>query len=112
MLEDKTILVVQPKWLIAEALSLAPKARGANVLSAPDASTGLAFVSHPGLSAAVLNSESQEICAVLAQRNIPYLVYTGKIDVEGCDQGPIVYKPESAQASAAQVQQLIDEHQH
>lgn len=110
MLGNATILIVQKSWPIANHLATAFERRGARTFCAPDAASALPFVHEPELSAAVLDSESQLLCAALSQRHIPYVIYTGRSKVNDCDQGPMIRKPAASEEVVSEVSALIGQH--
>jgi DNA-binding response OmpR family regulator len=110
MLGNATILIVQKSWPIANNLATAFERHGARTFYAPDAASALPFVHGPELSAAVLDSESQLLCAALSQRQIPYVVYTARSEVNDCDRGPMIRKPAASEEIISEVTALIGQH--
>jgi DNA-binding response OmpR family regulator len=110
MLGNATILIVQKSWLIANNLATAFERYGARTFCAPDAALALPFVHVPELSAAVLDSESQVLCEGLSQRHIPYVIYTGRSEVDDCDHGPIIPKPLGLEKVISEVTALVRRH--
>ena len=109
-LHGKVILIVQRLWLIARSLATAFEANGARVLSANNTRSAVALADEPGLSAAVLDSESRAICKKLLQRDIPFVVYSGREHIDDeCAQGLTVRKPESTEAIVTTVTRLLSE---
>ena len=107
-LAGHVILIVQRNWHIAELLVTAFKAQGARTFPTRDASTGLPIADAPDLSAAVLDSESGALCAKLAQRNIPFVLCTGLLEVpDQCAAAPRIQKPTSVAEVVAQVKELL-----
>jgi len=107
-LNGRVVLIVQRSWVIASALARAFEANGARVLLSTNPSSGLALVSHPLLSAAVLDSNSRELCNQLEARGIPFLFYTARDRIDGgCVRAPIVRKPASPATVIEGVQQLL-----
>ena len=102
------VLIVQRKWAIARDLSAAFEANDARVLLANNARAALALAEAPGLCAAVLDSESRPVCKRLAERSIPFIVYSGRehIDHE-CAEGSILRKPATSKAVVAAVMQQL-----
>ena len=102
------ILIVQKQWAIANGLTLAFETKGARVLSARDAATGLALADDPDLAAAVLDSDSPKLCRLLDAKDIPYVVYTGREQLdEECAAGILIRKPASAEEVVASVERLL-----
>jgi DNA-binding response OmpR family regulator len=110
MLRNATILIVQKSWPIANHVATAFERRGARTFCAPDATSALPFVHDAELSAAVLDSESQLLCAALSQRQIPYAIYTARSEVNDCDHGPIIRKPAGSEEVISEVSVLIKQH--
>jgi hypothetical protein len=62
----------------------------------------------PNLSAAVLDSESEVLCARLAQRSIPFVMFTGRQQVpDKCAAAPLIRKPASVEDVVAEVKRLL-----
>jgi DNA-binding response OmpR family regulator len=102
------ILIVQRKWAIAHDLSAAFEANDARVLLANNARTALALADAPDLSAAVLDSESRRVCTRLAERSIPFIVYSGREHIDDeCAEGLMVRKPATSEAVVVAVKQLL-----
>jgi hypothetical protein len=77
-------------------------------LSANNTRSAAALADEPGLSAAIVDSDSRAICKKLSQRDIPFIVYTGRERVDDeCAEGLTVRKPESAEAIVATVKRLL-----
>jgi|SRR5215831_19388141 len=93
-LDGRVVLVVQRSWLIANNLARALEANGAKVLLATNSSSALRLVDHPLLSAAVLNSDSRELCRLLEARGISFLFYTGRAQIiDEFNTAPVIRKP-------------------
>jgi DNA-binding response OmpR family regulator len=110
MLGNATILIVQKSWQIANHLATAFERHGARSFYARDAASALPFVHELVLSAAVLDSESQVLCEALSQRHIPYVIYTGRSEVDDCDHGPMIRKPADSKEIISEVTALIGQH--
>ena len=111
-LDGRIVLVVQRSWFIAVMLARAFEENGAKVLLARNSSSGLGLVDHPLLSAAVLDSDSRELCRLLGARGVPYLFYTGRarnIDDE-FDTAPVIRKPARPAAVIHGVERLLTQH--
>ena len=107
-LSGHAILIVQRRWHIAEYLVAAFTALGARTFPFKDASAALPLADVPDLSAAVLDGESGALCARLAQRNIPFVLFTGRKEVPAeCAASPLILKPASAQEVVAKVEELL-----
>ena len=106
--QGKIILIVQRRWLIARNLAVAFKSNGAFVLSTNNPTSAATLADAPGLSAAVLDSDSRAICKKLLERDIPFVVYTGREGIhDECAEAPTVKKPESAEVVVAIVKGLV-----
>ena len=106
-LSGRLILIVQP-WQFAKLLAAAFEAQGAHTLTTKDANTALPLADLPDLSAAVLDSNSDALGAKLAQRNIPFVLYSGRQEVTGnCAPAPLIRKPAPANEVVATVEQLL-----
>jgi DNA-binding response OmpR family regulator len=102
------ILIVQRKWAIAHVLSAAFEANDARVLLANNARTALALADAPDLSAAVLDSESRRVCKRLAERSVPFVLYTGREHIDDeCAEGATVRKPATSEAVVLAVKQQL-----
>jgi hypothetical protein len=77
-------------------------------LAAKDVKSAAPLVEVPHLSAAVLDSRSDALCARLAQRNIPFVLYTGREDIaDPCAAAPLILKPASTNEVLTKVEQLL-----
>jgi len=92
---------------VGYAKSAAFKALGARTFPIRDASAAQPLVDAPDLSAAVLDGESGPLCARLAQRNIPFVLYTGREEVPVECAAPLIQKPTSANEVVAKVKELL-----
>jgi DNA-binding response OmpR family regulator len=108
LLRGRLILVVQRQWLIAQGLSDAFKAEGARVLLAHNATSGVLSADDPDLAAAVLDSESVQLCRKLRERGVPFVMYTGHehVDDDGA-AAPVVRKPASAEEVVGAIRRLL-----
>ena len=86
LLRRRLILIVQRQWLIAHPLSAAFEAEGARVLLAHNATSGAPLADAPDLAAAVLDSESDQLCRKLKERGVPFVIYTGHEHVDDAQQ--------------------------
>ena len=90
VLIGRLILIVQKQWAIARDLALAFETKGARVLSARDAAAGLELADDPDLAAAVLDSDSAQLCRLLDEKQIPYVVYSGREQLDDeCAGAPL-----------------------
>ena len=98
----------QRSWLIARNLASAFEAQGARVLSTNNTRSAAAFVDEPGLSVAIVDSARRVICKRLSQRDIPFVVYTGRERMDDeCAEGPTIHKPASTEVIVATVKRLL-----
>ena len=102
------ILIVQKQWAIANGLTLAFETKGARVLTARDAATGLALADDPDLAAAVLDGDSHELCCLLDKKQIAYVVHSGREQLDDeCADAPLIRKPASVEEVVASVERLL-----
>ena len=107
-LQGKVILIVQRSWLIARTLASAFEAKGARVLSTNNTRSAAALLDEPGLAAAIVDSDRRAICKRLSERDIPFVVYTGRERIhDECAEGPTVRKPQRAEVIVAIVERLL-----
>jgi DNA-binding response OmpR family regulator len=109
----RSILIVQKQWAIAHALALAFEAKGARVLSARSAPAGLELADDPDLAAAVLDSDSDQLCRLLDEKKISYVVYSGREQLDDeCADATLIRKPTSAEEVVASVARLLGPRDH
>ena len=95
----RSILVVEDEPMIALDLETSLYNAGARVLSACTLDRALHLVEHAGLSAAVLDyglstHNCTPICERLAQRRIPFVIYSGYPDIkEKFPDATVIHKP-------------------
>src|SRR4051794_35184313 len=107
-LGGRLILIVQRRWVMAHQLSAAFKAEGARVVLAHDATTGAPSADAAALAAAVLDSESIELCPKLKERGIPFVFYTARDHIDDDGAGaPVVRKPASAEEVVGTIRRLL-----
>ena len=107
-LKGRSILIVQRGWFVSRSLASAFEAEGARVLRARSPSIGLPFVEQPDLACAVLDSKSSELCRRLKSKSLPFVMYTGREDIDGeCAGAPVIKKPAKAQEVVALVKSLL-----
>jgi DNA-binding response OmpR family regulator len=105
-LHGRTILIVQQNWMTATALATAFEARGAQALLAKNSLPDLANV--PGLAAAVLGSHSRDLCQQLQAREVPFVLYSGQMEVDHeCSALAIIQKPAPPAEIVARLEQLL-----
>jgi DNA-binding response OmpR family regulator len=98
-LDGRLVLLVEDEPLVALHVQEFLERAGARVLLGPSLATARTHARHTDLSAAVLdhalrNEDSSEICTILKERNIPFVLYSGYSNVSGdCADGKLVHKP-------------------
>jgi DNA-binding response OmpR family regulator len=109
----RSILIVQKQWAIAHQIVLAFEARGARVLSARDAAVALELAGDHDVAAAVLDSDSAQLCRLLDQKQIPHVFYSGSEQLDdACAGATIILKPASAEEVVASVERLLGARGH
>jgi DNA-binding response OmpR family regulator len=104
----RSILIVQKQWLIACGLARAFEAKGARALLARGAAAALEFAHDPDLAAAVLNSDSAQLCRMLNEKQIPYVIYSALEPLDDqCARATLVRKPASAEEVIALIERLV-----
>jgi hypothetical protein len=107
-LQGRVILVVQRRWLIARQLGSLLEAKGARALLANSAASGHSLTDVPELCAAVVDSDSAELCHELDARGVPYVLYTGREQAgDECAEAPLVRKPAGPEQVATEVERLL-----
>lgn len=100
-LKGCTILIVEDEPLIVMDISMAFEKTGAHLTTTNTLKHARLLVEHDGLSAAILDQalpdgDTTTLCARLAERRIPYIIYTGFKTVDGpCKDAPHLMKPAS-----------------
>jgi DNA-binding response OmpR family regulator len=100
-LDGHLVLVVEDEPLVALHVQEFLEDAGARVLLAHALPTARIHARHPNLSAAVLDhglksDDTSEICSILKERDIPFVVYSGYSKLQGdCADGELVRKPAS-----------------
>ena len=98
-LDGHLVLVVEDEPLVALHVQEFLENAGARVLLAHALPTARIHARHPNLSAAVLDhglksDDTSEICSILKERDIPFVVYSGYSKLQGdCADGELVRKP-------------------
>jgi DNA-binding response OmpR family regulator len=98
-LAGRLVLVVEDEPLVALHVQEFLKTAGAQVLLAHALPTARVHARHPDLSAAVLDhglktDDTSEICTILKDRHIPFVLYSGYSKIHGdCADGELVHKP-------------------
>jgi DNA-binding response OmpR family regulator len=105
----RSILIVQKQWLIAWGLALAFETKGARALLAGGTTAALELAHDPDLAAAVLDSDSAQLCRLLEEKRIPYVVYSAReqFDDEFARATLIISKPALAGEVVASVERLL-----
>jgi|SRR5262245_8253716 DNA-binding response OmpR family regulator len=98
-LAGRLVLVVEDEPLVALHVQGFLVGAGARVLLAHALPTARIYARDPELSAAVLDhrlktDDTSEICTILKERDIPFVLYSGYSKVHGdCADGELVHKP-------------------
>ena len=112
-LKDSSILVVEDEPLIVMDISLAFESTGAHLTTTNTVKHAKLLVEHDGLSAAILDhalsdGDSSSLCTRLAERGIPYLLYSGYKTLDGpCKDAPHLMKPASHEQLLNAMEALI-----
>ncbi len=109
----RSILIVQKQWAIAREMARAFEAEGARVLSVRDGAAGLKLVDDPDLAAAVLDSDSAQLCRLLDEKKVPYVVHSGRVHLDDeCAGATVIPKPATAEEVVASVERLLGPRDH
>src|SRR5262245_20151715 len=98
-LEGRLVLLVEDEPLVAFHVQEFLERAGARVLLAGTLATARVHARDRDLAAAVLDhalhkDDTSEICSILKERNIPFVLYSGYSNVHGdCADGKLVHKP-------------------
>jgi DNA-binding response OmpR family regulator len=115
-LKDAIILVVEDEPLIVMDISMAFESAGAQLTTTNSVKHAKLLVEHDGLSAAILDhvlsdGDSSGLCARLAARDVPYLIYSGFKTIDGpCRDAPHLSKPASHAQLLDTMEALIRDH--
>lgn len=95
---DRSILIVDDEPLIALDLAEIFESAGADVITTTTLKHALILAERRGLAAAVVDyamddGDSDELCKKLAERGVPFVIYSGLASKELCDIAPFVAKP-------------------
>ena len=83
------------------------------MLSTRDAAVGLELANDPDLAAAVLDSDSAQLCRLLDEKRIPHVVYSGSEQLDdACAGATVILKPASADEVVASVERLLVPRDH
>jgi DNA-binding response OmpR family regulator len=111
-LQGRSILIVEDEPLIVMDLTLALEHTGAELTTTNTLKHALLLVEHDGLSAAILDhalgdGNSSLLYKRLAERGVPFLIYSG-YTAEAVKRGvPYISKPASHDVLVAAVEDLI-----
>jgi CheY-like chemotaxis protein len=98
-LEGRSILVVEDQPLIALDIQQALEHAGASVTTTNTLRHALLLVEHDDLSGAVIDhalpdGDSSPLCALLRERSVPFMLYSGFTAFDGeCEGAPHLTKP-------------------
>lgn len=112
-LKGCTILVVEDEPLIVMDISMAFEGTGAHLTTTNTAKHAKLLAEHDGLSAAILDhglpdGDSTSLCTRLAERGIPYLMYSGFKILDGASKdAPHLMKPASHEQLLNAMEALI-----
>jgi response regulator RpfG family c-di-GMP phosphodiesterase len=115
-LEGRLILIVEDEPLIVLDMTSTLACTPAQITSTNAIKHAMLLVEHDGLAGAILDpaladGDSSALCARLAERGIPFLLYIGykHIEAEGpCRGAPHLLKPATSEALIAAVEHLIN----
>jgi DNA-binding response OmpR family regulator len=109
----RSILIVQKQWDIAREIVRAFETRGARVLSVRGGAAALELADDPDLAAAVLDSDCAQLCRLLNDKKVPYVIHSGSVRlVDECAGATVIPKPASAEEVAASVERLLGPRDH
>jgi len=117
-LAGRLVLVVEDEPLVALHVQEFLVGAGARVLLAHTLPTARIHARDPELSAAVLDhglktDDTSEICTILKERDIPFVLYSGYSKVRGdCADGELVHKPAPPHVLVATLAGVLGEQQH
>lgn len=112
-LKGRSVLIVEDEAIIALEITQALQKVGALVTTTTTLKQAMVLVEHDGLAVAILdhalgNDDSTRLCERLAERDIPFVIYSGFDKVEGaCAAGPLVSKPATAENLLATLEGLL-----
>jgi DNA-binding response OmpR family regulator len=115
-LQDSSILVVEDEPLIAMDIAMAFESSGAHLTSTNTVKHAKLLVEHDGLSAAILDhalsdGDSTSLCTRLAERGVPFLMYSGfNTTDDACKNAPHLKKPASHAQLLNAMEALIRDH--
>jgi CheY-like chemotaxis protein len=112
-LEGRSILIVEDEPLIALDIAQAFEPTGAKLTTTTTLQHGLILAQHDGLSAAILDhvlpdGDCSQLCELLKQRDIPFILYSGfGACVDACQDAPHLSKPAEPAVLVTLLQDLI-----
>jgi DNA-binding response OmpR family regulator len=112
-LDDCPLLLVEDDPLIALDIADTLRAAGARVFSAASVREALAMLDGLSLSAAVIDyrlgdGTADDLCERLTEMGIPFVIYSGCIEIEGaCNKWGIISKPAAPATLVAMVVALL-----
>lgn len=112
-LEGRSILIVEDEPLIALDIAQAFEPTGAELTITTTLQHGLVLAQHYDLSAAILDhtlpdGDCSQLCELLKQRDIPFIVYSGLgPGDDACKDAPYLAKPAHPEVLVTLVQDLI-----
>ena len=112
-LKGREILVVEDQPIIAMEIVQAFRDAGATVTTTMTLKHALLLVEHDSLAAAILDhdlgdGDSDQLCARLKERNIPFVIYSGFTQIRGaCKGAPHINKPASGHVLVTTVEGLL-----
>ena len=78
------------------------------MLSVRSAAVGLKIADDPDLAAAVLDSYSAQLCRLLDEKEVPYVIHSGRVQLDDeCAGATVVPKPATAEEVVAAVERLL-----
>jgi DNA-binding response OmpR family regulator len=110
-----SILIVEDEILIALDIADTFKRAGARTVTTHSLKEALRLVEEDNWSAAVLDhllgdTESSPLCKRLKERDIPFVLYTGRDPIDGdCNSGIYVSKPADTETLVSLVRQAIQD---
>ena len=112
-LEGRHVLIVEDEPLIAYDIAQAFEPTGAVLTTTTTLEHALILAQHDNLSAAILDhalpdGDCSELCKVLTQRDIPFVVYSGfGPSSDACKHAQHLSKPADPQLLVTVLQDLI-----
>ena len=83
------------------------------MLSVRSAAVGLKIADDPDLAAAVLDSYSAQLCRLLDEKEVPYVLHSGRVQLDDeCAGATVVPKPAGPREVVAAVERLLGRRDH